>query len=272
MSCERYANAIADHACGAEISGDAAAHLEICGSCRQLLEAQRRSMADLDRELALALEIEPSAEFVPDVMARVRRRRTDWRAVAWWGVPIAAAAALALAVLASLQAGVRPIVAPTRSADASASAKPPSPPTIEARPGSTETKATSTEAKPPSIEAKPPSLEAKPPSSATRPSAVDRVHVNQQRPVGNPAAVAAQAQHVEPEVLVPAESARAMARYLGLVRKGAIDTSTLAEPKTSGNTTPTDLVIQPLAVDAIAMTEVEDRIGPGAAERDAGVR
>ena len=265
MSCERYANAIADHACGAEISGDAAAHLEICGSCRQLLEAQRRSMADLDRELALALEIEPSAEFVPDVMARVRRRRTDWRAVAWWGVPIAAAAALALAVLASLQAGVRPIVAPTRSADASASAKPPSPPTIEARPGSTETKATSTEAKPPSIEAKPP-------SSATRPSAVDRVHVNQQRPVGNPAAVAAQAQHVEPEVLVPAESARAMARYLGLVRKGAIDTSTLAEPKTSGNTTPTDLVIQPLAVDAIAMTEVEDRIGPGAAERDAGVR
>ena len=251
MSCERYANAIADHACGAEISGDAAAHLEICGSCRQLLEAQRRSMADLDRELALALEIEPSAEFVPDVMARVRRRRTDWRAVAWWGVPIAAAAALALAVLASLQAGVRPIVAPTRSADASASAKPPSPPTIEARPGSTE---------------------AKPPSSATRPSAVDRVHVNQQRPVGNPAAVAAQAQHVEPEVLVPAESARAMARYLGLVRKGAIDTSTLAEPKTSGNTTPTDLVIQPLAVDAIAMTEVEDRIGPGAAERDAGVR
>ncbi len=99
MSCERHTGAIVDYACGAEIAAEAAAHLQTCASCQRMFAEQQRLVEGIDQELQLALEIEPSPGFVPDVLARVQRPAFPWRTVMWWGAPAAAAAALILVVL-----------------------------------------------------------------------------------------------------------------------------------------------------------------------------
>ena len=99
MSCERHTGAIVDYACGAEIAAEAAAHLQRCASCQRMFAEQQRLVEGLDQELQLALEIEPSPGFVPDILARVQRPAFPWRTVMWWGAPAAAAAALILVVL-----------------------------------------------------------------------------------------------------------------------------------------------------------------------------
>jgi hypothetical protein len=76
---------------------------------------------------------------------------------------------------------------------------------------------------------------------------------------------------VEAEVVVPKETARAVSRYLTLVRRGAIDTSTLTG-EGSDDVSPTELAIVPLSVDAIAMPDAENRIGPGGDRRGPGLR
>src|SRR5262245_12097250 len=101
MSCERYASAIVDHACGAEIAADAAAHLDACAECRRIVDQQRQVLQDLDHELKQLLAIEPSSRFEADVMARVQRPRLNWGSVMWWAVPAAAAALLLFLVLGS---------------------------------------------------------------------------------------------------------------------------------------------------------------------------
>ena len=105
MSCDRHTDAIIDHACGAEIADDAAAHLAGCADCHRLFDEQRRMVRALDEELQLALAIEPSARFVPDVLARVERSRPSWRGFVSWAIPVAAAAALLLVTLATLRPG-----------------------------------------------------------------------------------------------------------------------------------------------------------------------
>ena len=74
MSCDRHTIAIVDHACGAEIAAEAAAHLETCAACRRLFDEQQRRLQDLDQELEVMLTIDPSERFVPGVMARVADR------------------------------------------------------------------------------------------------------------------------------------------------------------------------------------------------------
>ena len=81
MSCDRYTGAIVDHACGAEISADAAAHLKVCAACSRTFDEQRRLLQDLDQELQVALAIEPSARFVADVMTGVERSAQRRRAI-----------------------------------------------------------------------------------------------------------------------------------------------------------------------------------------------
>ena len=73
MSCDRHTDAIVDHACGAEIAAEAAAHLDGCAACRRMFDEQLRLVRDLDGQVALALPIEPSPRFVPEAMARVDR-------------------------------------------------------------------------------------------------------------------------------------------------------------------------------------------------------
>ena len=107
MSCDRYTGAIVDHACGAEISVEAAAHLKVCAACSRTFDEQRRLLQDLDQELQVALAIEPSARFVADVMTGVERSSQRRRAIIWWSAPLAAAAVLVLLALGSLRFGER---------------------------------------------------------------------------------------------------------------------------------------------------------------------
>ena len=105
MSCDRYTDAIVDHACGAEIAADAAAHLKVCAACSRTFDEQRRLLQDLDQELQVALAIEPSARFVADAMAGMQRSAQRRRAIIWWSAPLAAAAVLVLLALGSLRFG-----------------------------------------------------------------------------------------------------------------------------------------------------------------------
>ena len=105
MSCDRYTSAIVDHACGAEIAADAAAHLKVCAACSSMFDEQRRLLQDLDQELQVALAIEPSARFVADAMAGMQRSAQRRRAIIWWSAPVAAAAVLVLLALGSLRFG-----------------------------------------------------------------------------------------------------------------------------------------------------------------------
>ena len=105
MSCDRYTGAIVDHACGAEIAADAAAHLKVCAACSSMFDEQRRLLQDLDQELQVALAIEPSARFVADAMTGVQRSSQRRRAIIWWSAPVAAAAVLVLLALGSLRFG-----------------------------------------------------------------------------------------------------------------------------------------------------------------------
>ena len=107
MSCDRYTSAIVDHACGAEIAADAAAHLKVCAACSSMFDEQRRLLQDLDQELQVALAIEPSARFVADAMAGMKRSAERRRAIIWWSVPVAAAAVLVLLALGSWRFGER---------------------------------------------------------------------------------------------------------------------------------------------------------------------
>ena len=121
MSCDRYTEAIVDHACGAEITADAAAHLQRCDACRRMFDEQRHLLQDVDRELEVALAIEPSARFVAGAMAKVEDSAVRSRTIAWRSAAAAAAAVLILAALGSLRFVDR------RPADRQEPASPPPP-------------------------------------------------------------------------------------------------------------------------------------------------
>ncbi len=107
MSCDRHTDAIVDHACGAEIAAEAAAHLDGCAACRRMFDEQLRLVRDLDGQVALALQIEPSPRFVPEARARVERAAFGRRTTMWWGGAAAAAAVLMLVTFGSLRSGER---------------------------------------------------------------------------------------------------------------------------------------------------------------------
>ena len=69
-----------------------------------------------------------------------------------------------------------------------------------------------------------------------------------------------------------ADQSRAIARYLALVRRGALDTSAIVSADVTGVAAPTDLVIAPLSVDPLAVTDVENGVGPGVDRREPGSR
>ena len=67
----------------------------------------------------------------------------------------------------------------------------------------------------------------------------------------------------KPDVAVVTTQAQAIARYLALVREGAIDSSALADPNTIAIAAPDDLVIAPISVEALPVRNVERGTGPG---------
>jgi hypothetical protein len=72
---------------------------------------------------------------------------------------------------------------------------------------------------------------------------------------------------LEPDVMVPAEPSRAVARYLDLVRRGALNTSALVSSDETGSTVPSELVIPPLLVGDLAVAGMETENGPELASR-----
>ena len=67
---------------------------------------------------------------------------------------------------------------------------------------------------------------------------------------------------LDTDVLVPAGQLRAIERYMTLVRRGALDTSALANSEKTDVTTPADLVIAPLSVEVLVVPNGESGTGP----------
>jgi len=227
MSCERYAQAIEDHACGADLAAAAAAHLDSCMRCAAAFEAQRRAVEDLDAELQRGVAIDPSAAFAPGVRAGIDRASSAGYRLAWLAAPLAVGAAIAIAVLVGAP-GDRP----------AAPATPPKPAPAPA--SSTIARAT-------------------PDPTAPVPAApvAERVATDRRRrsrAIPRPA---------EPEIIVPPGQARALARYMALVRRGTIDAAVLIQPPTELQA-PADLVVDPLTVAPIGAGRTET-ITPAAA-------
>jgi hypothetical protein len=243
MSCDRYTDAIIDHACGAEIASDAAAHLKNCAECGRVFDEQRRSLREIDQDLQSALAVDPSVGFVAGVMAAVESSTVRRRRTLWWSLPAAVAAGLVLAVLTSVQfAGRRPAEPHQQAALPQAT-----PPPVENRGSSS-----------PSPLNRAPSADA---GSAPR-IPVRRVMHDRTR------TTAPQTGTIAADVVVPVAQSQALARYLSLVRRGAIDTSSLANPEEATIAAPGDLVIAPLSVEGLPATlDMERGIGPGVESR-----
>ena len=237
MSCDRYTEAIADHACGAELADEAAAHVRGCSACRRMLEEQRQVLQGLDGDLQEALAIEPSAWFEAQTLAAIQRSPTRRRNLLWWPAVAAVAALLILGTLVAVRPGNRQ--APDRQEVA---ARPIAPPAIAAEhvPSSDALAATSTNGTPVS-------------SGAPRHRERETVVAHQQR---GP---------TKPDVAGVTPQAQAIDRYLSLLRRGAIDASSLADsnPDATSIAAPDDLVIAPISVEALPIVNVERGIGPG---------
>jgi len=224
MSCERFATAIADHACGADLAPDVAAHVASCVGCASQLARQRRTIQGLDAELQQMLAIEPSPFFAQRVQALVTTAPAKPSVRAWLWMAAAAAAAIVLAVL--LLTTTRPRPAAT-AVDARTAL--PAPATVIERPAPVVVE----ESTPPVKRSTPTNTRAK-----------------------QPAVIAA-----EPEVLVPRDQMRAVARYMALMRSGTLDAANLVA-NAAATQTPAEMVIGPLEVNPIAVSDVDSVTTP----------
>ena len=221
MSCEHYAQAIEDHACGADLAAAAAAHLDSCVRCAAAFEVQRRALEDLEAELQRAVAIDPSPAFAPGVRAGIDSASSAGYRLAWLAAPLGIGAALAIAVLLGAP-GNRPAeLAGTRKP-----APPSSPSTIARNSPSSPTVA-------PAV------------AIGVRQAAADTRR--RSRAIPRPA---------EPEIIVPPGQARALARYMALVRRGTIDAAVLIQPPAELQA-PADLVVDPLTVAPIGAGRTE---------------
>ncbi len=105
MSCDRYTDAIVDHACGAELAAEAAGHLRGCAACRRMFEEQRRVLQGLDDDLQEVLAIEPSAWFEAQTLAGLERSPIRRKGTVWWLGLAAAAAVVILGTLVAIRSG-----------------------------------------------------------------------------------------------------------------------------------------------------------------------
>ena len=234
MSCDRYTDAIVDHACGADLAADAAAHLRGCAACRRIFEEQRQLLQGLDSDLQAALAIEPSAWFEAQTLAGLERSPIRRRRAFWWMAAAAAAAVVILGTLVAIRSGDH---RPTDRQEAAG--RPVAPPAAV--------------------------IEHVPSSGAPAVAATNSAPVSSGPRRREPATVVARRQRgpTKPDVATVTTQAQAIARYLALVRKGAIDSSALADPNTIAIAAPGDLVIAPISVEALPVRNVERGTGPG---------
>ena len=235
MSCDRYTDAIVDYACGAELADDAAAHLRGCPACRRTFEEQRQVLQGLDSELKEALAIEPSAWFEAQTLAGLERPPIRHRRAFWWMALAGAAAVIILGTLVAIRSGDhRPIDRQE------AAGRPVAPPTtvVEHVPSSGTPAVVTTNSAPNSNKA-----------SRRRERATVAARQEDRLPGPGRAMVTPQAE--------------AIARYLSLVRKDAIDSSALADPGSIAVAAPENLVIAPISVEALPVRNVERGTGPG---------
>lgn len=233
MSCERYAEAIVDHACGADIDTDAAVHLRACGECTALFDEQRHLLQEMDRDLERALDVDPSVGFARAVRTRVEESAASRKAI-WWGALAAAAAILIVVSVVSRQSDDRRIASRMEE---------PASPVVS-------TPATSL----------PPS-----PAPVQRPASAARRQTPRSQPRQATATRAPDPPARTAAVLVPADQSRALGRYMALIRQGAFDAANL-EPRI-GTTAPADLEVTPLAVRELAVPDVESGTGPDVVRR-----
>jgi hypothetical protein len=233
MSCERYAEAIVDHACGADIDAAAAAHLRSCDACAALFDRQQRLLHAMDRDLQRALEIEPSPGFAPAVRARVEQSAAG-RSTLWWGALAAAAVLLIVVAIASRQSPDAPIVSRV---------EPPASPTAPDPPPLRDTSAGPEQ---------PPAT-----GDVRQPLRFQQRRASRTRTPEPPV--------VPVEVLVPPDRSQALDRYLALVRRGAFDATNL-EPRV-GIAAAGDLTVTPLSVQELSVPDVETGIGPDVVRR-----
>lgn len=112
MSCERYADALLEHALGEPAPPELEAHLAGCVACRAALHREQRLLGRIDGELHEAISVTPNPEFLPRVQARVADAAATgrpWRL--FWLLPVAASV-VALVAAVSLQKPSAPPAAP----------------------------------------------------------------------------------------------------------------------------------------------------------------
>ena len=240
MSCARHINAIVDHACGADISSEAAGHLAACGACSARFEEQRRVLEGLDDELQRALAVVPSATFARRVHSRIEQAPARFARALWWSACGAAAAILLVIGIDLWRSGgdVRPLLS-----------------------GSTLQQPATAAKSGPAVPVGPPAVAGRQDARRTdRPVAHDvrRGPARERQDAALPAA----------EVLVPPDQQRAIAHLMRLVRNGTLDASRLPVSREGESVTPAELVVPPLTIEPIAVPSVEIPTGPVPAGRN----
>jgi hypothetical protein len=200
------------------------------------LEEQRQVLQGLDSDLQAALSIEPSAWFEAQTLAGLERSPIRRRGNFWWIAVAAAAAVIILGTLVAIRSGDRRLTDRQEAAG-----RPVAPPAtvVEHVPSSGAPAVVTTNSAP---------------ISTGAPRRRERATVTARQQPGDPKT---------PDVAIVTTQAQAIARYLALVRKGAIDSSALANPNTTAIAAPDDLVIAPISVEALPVRNVERGTGPG---------
>jgi hypothetical protein len=111
MACERYLNALLEHAAGAPAPAGLLRHLESCPGCAGELAALRKAIAISERTLREVVATEPSPALLASVRRSVLAPRTRTAPVRRWvgwtvGAAGLVAAALAVVILVPRHSGV----------------------------------------------------------------------------------------------------------------------------------------------------------------------
>ena len=70
MACQRFDAAIKEHAVGAPLTADAAAHLDVCPACRTTFDVERRVLATINQALDDVTSTTPSPQSVQSVSTK----------------------------------------------------------------------------------------------------------------------------------------------------------------------------------------------------------
>ena len=222
MSCERFSQALIDHACGAPIDAATAAHLHACAACRLTSGEIGRRLSAAEANLRHALTLNASPQFVGRVVVRARADEASrWRRRGWW-LPAAAAAVVAFAVYLTI---------PGREAGRDHTRGPGARESIHLAPeaGPAGRTIITTAASPATSVAAKSGPRAR--AAAARP----------RRSLG------------APDVIVAPDQARAIARLRELLRNGMLDRTIVPEASSA----PSEVLISPLSIPELSVPDIQ---------------